>query len=217
MVLYEKMPPYLAEIPYGFKNLWKIAVSEYDLQHKTFNASDIQSIVLNGGNVTVDQLTKLFDFNRDGCSLTLSNSGEGLFVTLTGYDADNNLYSFDSLITQNLEISGVIGVNGDMVDNSNPQQPIINHDDQKLDVTQYNNDQTKVNQQLDNAAAAIEENTTDINSLQSDVITNITVNGSAPVPKKDGTAAITIAALTPEELEEELDKKVDKTAIEDIY
>lgn len=211
MVLYEKMPPYLAEIPYGFKNLWKIAVSEYDLQHKTFNASDIQSIVLNGGNVTVDQLTKLFDFNRDGCSLTLSNSGEGLFVTLTGYDADNNLYSFDSLITQNLEISGVIGVNGDMVDNSNPQQPIINHDDQKLDVTQYNNDQTKVNQQLDNAAAAIEENTTDINSLQSDVITNITVNGSAPVPKEDGTAAITIAALTPEELEEELDKKVDKT------
>ncbi len=211
MVLYEKMPPYLAEIPYGFKNLWKIAVSEYDLQNKTFNASDIQSIVLNGGNVTVDQLTKLFDFNRDGCSLSSTESGEGLFITLTGYNAATNSYSFDSLVAQNLEISGVVSISGDMIDNSNPQQPIVNHDEQKLDVTQYNNDQAKINRQLDNAAAGIETNTTDIAALQADAITNITVNGSAPVPKEDGTAEITIAALTPEELQEALNKKVDKT------
>ena len=76
MVLYEKMPPYLAEIPYGFKNLWKIAVSKYDLQNQTFNAADIQSIILNGSNVTVDQVTKLFDFNRDCSSISLTDSGE---------------------------------------------------------------------------------------------------------------------------------------------
>ena len=210
MVLYEKMPPYLAEIPYGFKNLWKISVDEYDLQNQSFKEENIQSVTLNGSSVTVEQLAALYDFNRDSCSLRSLKADGGLFITLTSYDKENSSYFFDSLVAQNLEISGVLAISGDMVDNSNPQQPVINHDEQKLNISQYEEDQTEIYQQLDNINTVIEDNAADISSLNTNAITNITVNGSEPVPKENGTAEITIAALTPEELEDELNKKVDK-------
>lgn len=39
-MLFEKTranPPYLAEIPYGFKNLWLVTVSGYDVQKSIYS------------------------------------------------------------------------------------------------------------------------------------------------------------------------------------
>lgn len=213
MALYEKrdkMPPHLAEIPYGFKNLWRISVNTYNLQAQSFTASNIQSVILNGSAVDAGQLKQLYDYNRDGCSLSQTGANSGLYVTLTGHDAETDTYSFQTLIEQNLEISGVLGVTGDMVDNTNPQQPVIDHDDQKLDVVQYADDQAALDARLSADEAAIQGSAEDIDALKESAITGVTVNGNA-VPVSSGTAQISIAALTPEELEAALARKVDKT------
>ena len=212
MALYEKrdrMPPYLAEIPYGFKNLWRITVTEYDLQGMTFRASAIQEAVCNGGTVTTAQLRMLYDYNRDGCSLIQSGGGDGMYVTLTGYDVDTDTFAFQTLMRQSLMIDGVLQVTGDMVDNANPQHPVVGHDLQKLDVSVYEKDQEDLNTRLESAESGITANADEIQELKEEAVTSITVNGE-PVTKENGTAQIEIAALTPDELAEALDKKVDK-------
>lgn len=213
MALYEKrrnMPPYLAEIPYGFKNLWRVFVAKYDLHQKSFLASDVGEIYLNGAPVTLSQLRQLFDYNRDGCSLIQAQGGSGIYVTLTAYDKENAAYHFETLIEQSLDIQGVTSVTGDMVDNANPFVPVVLHDEQKLNVSVYDEDQTRVNKQLAGLEETANVHTSEITDLKKTAITNITVNDE-PVSVSNNTANIQIAALTPEQLAEELNKKVDKT------
>lgn len=212
MSLYEKrnkMPPPLAEIPYGFKNLWIISVSTYNLATRSFFTSNILSITLNGGTVSAAQMKQLYDFNRDGCSLSQPGSS-GLYITLTGYDDDEALYNFQVLIEQNLEITGVLGISGDMMDNSDPQRPVVGHDIQKLNVTQYETDQTALEDRLAADEANIQANAGSIIALQQSTIMNIAVNGNA-VPVSDGTAQITIDAASSSDLAGALNTKVDKT------
>ena len=162
-MLFEKTrtnPPYLAEIPYGFKNLWLVTVSAYDVQAQTFSATDVVSVVMNGCTVTADQMRMLFDYNRDGCSLKLSDATRpgGLFVTITHYDAKARMFSFQTLIEQDLTVAtnGILSLNGDMVNNDDPLNPVIDHDDQKLDTDAYFEDQSDTNDRLSKAEAGIE-------------------------------------------------------------
>lgn len=213
MALFEKrhlMPPYLAEIPYGFKNIWQITVSIFDLSTTTFDESAITEIILNGSPVTAQQMEYLFDFNRDYASLRQEGAESGILVTLRGLDEATRVYTFETVVSQSLEIAGVLGVDGDMVDSSNPQRPYINHDVQKLDVTTYTGDQAALNTRLTTDETNIANNSNAIANLTNNAITNITLNGD-PVPKVGGTAAINIAALTPDELASALATKVDKT------
>lgn len=204
------MPPYLAEIPYGFKNIWIITVAQYDLQNRTFQASDIQEVFLNGSTVQPNQLKVLYDYNRDGCSMTQTGAETGIYVTLTGFNKEIETYGFQPLISQSLNILGVTSVQGDMVDNTNVLQPYINHDDEKLDVLQYEADKVETDIRLETAERNIGNNANSITDLRNTTITGIILN-DVDVPISDGVANIEIAALTPEQLEARLLTKVDKT------
>lgn len=213
MALYEKrhkMPPYLAEIPYGFKSLWQITVSAFDLQSETFLASNITDIILNGAAVEAFKLPELYDFNRDIASLVQSGGESGILVTLAKYDKETSTYTFDTLIEQDLSIAGVTSVIGDMVDNSNPQAPVINHDTQKLDVSTYNTDKTALDARLTADEAALGSMAQDVTLIKANAIIGATVNGDTAIVTNN-ILELEIAALTPEELEARLATKVDKT------
>lgn len=212
MALYEKknrMPPWLAEIPYGFKNLWQITVSSYSLADNTFAKSNITKVILNGSEINPEQVLQLYDWSRDGASLAVQNAG-GIYVTLDGYDETTGLYSFTTLIQQDLTVAGVMQVYGDMVDNTDVQRPLVGHDTQKLDVSTYNANQTTLNNRLTADEANISSLQTSVNSLNTNTIQQINLNGT-PVPKTGNTANITIDAITNTQLQQQLATKVDKT------
>ena len=212
MALYEKhrrMPPYLAEIPYGFKNLWLVSVSAYDLGARTFLESSILSVTLNGQPVTAEQMKQLYDYNRDACSLSQSGM-DAVYVTLNAFDQDTVTYTFTVLVEQDLEITGVLSVAGDMVDLTDPLHPIINHDDQKLDANIYEADKTALESRLTADEAQIQTNTDNITALQGGALVGVTVNGE-DVPVNNNIAQITIDNVTSVELDEALALKVDKT------
>ena len=213
MAIYEKrnfMPPYLAEIPYGFKNLWKVVAKTYDMQAKHLHVQNIDAVTLNGHSVTTAQLLTLFDYNRDGCALSQTGGGAGLYITFTAYDADAGVLAFDTLVSQELSFTGVTSVTGDMVDDQDASNPVILHDVQKVDVSAYNADQA----QLGARVGVVEQNTgkltQDVDALQRGAITAISVNGQA-APVAGNTAELTIDAATQEELSAAMAEKVDKT------
>lgn len=84
------MPPYLAEIPYGFKNLWEITVSALTFEPPQIIAENITEVNLNGATVTTQQLITLYDWNRDLCAVHLTG-GDPYLVTLTGYHREGNI------------------------------------------------------------------------------------------------------------------------------
>ena len=100
------MPPYLAEIPYGFKNLWIIRISTYDAENSTFSAALVQGVILNGSDVAVQQMTALYDYNRDVASIHVEAGNARLFVTLTGYA--EGVFSFRELVRSDGGSSGYI-------------------------------------------------------------------------------------------------------------
>ena len=95
MALRERMPPELAEIPYGFKNLWVIRVDTYDIENSTFPETLITGVALNGFEVVVPQMIALYDYNRDPASLHVEADGKRLFVTLTAFA--EGVFSFQEL------------------------------------------------------------------------------------------------------------------------
>ena len=212
MALHEKrhkMPPHLAEIPYGFKNLWIISVSDYNLAEMSFLEANILSVSLNGSAISVAQMKQLYDFNRDGCSLSQPGMG-GLYATITGFDKDTSKYGFHILVEQNLEMNGVLGVSGSMVDNANPMRPHVGHDDTKLDISEYETDQGLLDKRLITNEADIKENASGISNLQDTAITSIMLNGKT-VEVEDGKADIEVDLIDSFDFADGLNAKVDKT------
>lgn len=213
MAIYEKrefMPPYLAEIPYGFKNLWKVTAKAYDIQTKRLSVQNINAVTLNGHSVTLAQLIQLFDYNRDGCALSQSDGGAGLYITFTDYDDDAGVLSFDTIVSQELTFTGVTSVTGDMVDNADESNPVILHDTQKVDVSAYNADQAQLTARVSVSEQDISRLSNNVSGLQRDAITAVRVNGEA-APVTDNTAEITIDAATQQDLSDAVAGKVDKT------
>lgn len=205
-----KMPPYLAEIPYGFKNLWIITVTKIDTDANTIAENDITSVNLNGSDVTVAQMKALFDWNRDAASVTVVN-GNGIYATLTGYHAENATFSYTLLIEQNVEINGVQSITGDMVDNSDPSNPVIKHDDSKLDASIYNNTVPNLVTKTEDLHALTSTHTQEIATLNSETVKSVTLNDGTPVYPIDGNIALDIEGLTPEQIEEALATKINKS------
>lgn len=198
----------MAEIPYGFKNLWQIDVSSYNLATLTFLASNVTSVTLNGNTVSVEQMIQLFDYSRDMAGI-IQPETSGLLITINSYDKETGLFHFVTLVAQDFEITGVLGVSGDMVDNTSPQRPIILHDVQKLDVAQYQSDTSSLNARLTIDEQNIQTNSDSIANLQSSVITAINVNG-VPATVSQNQASISFDVVGHTELTNELNKKVDK-------
>ena len=205
-----KMPPYLAEIPYGFKNLWRITATKIDTATHTIAENAITSVNLNGSDVTVSQMKALFDWNRDAASVSSVN-GNGIYTTLTGYNEETSVFSYTLLIEQNVEINGVQSISGDMVDDSDPSNPIINHDVSKLDASIYNNTVPNLVTEIDDLQSLTQKHTQDIALLNSETVKSVTLNGGTPVYPVDGNIALDIEGLTPEQIEEALDAKIDKS------
>ncbi len=210
----EKLPlearPFIqGEVPYGFKQLWKIDVTGYDLTTTTFPFINIIRVILNGSEVTPDQMIQLMDYTRDVVSLTTAGAN-GLMVSIDSYDADAGIFKFSILAEQTLDIQGVIGVTGDMVDNTDPTRPHINHDTQKLDVSQYQVDQAALDARLlaDEDDIATLQN--QVEGLESGALSGIDLNGTG-VPVVNNRAQLNIDYVDTPTYTAGMAGKVDKT------
>lgn len=206
----KRMPPYLAEIPYGFKNLWKIEASVIDELNNAIAEENITFVSLNGSSVTVAQLKALYDWNRDAASLEVSN-GNGLFITLTGYDKETALFTYDQLISQNVEVNGVVSITGDMVDNTNPSAPVVNHDTTKLDASVYNGVVPGLVNSVDTLNNTVDTLKNTVNTLNTSAVTSVTLNNGTPVYPVNGNIDLEIEGMTPEQIQTALDAKIDKS------
>lgn len=205
-----KMPPYLAEIPYGFKNLWRITVSAFSLDPPTVNAANITAINLNGGEVTFPQLLQLYDYNRDISSISQAD-GAGILATLASFDEDTQIISYQPLVQQDISITGITSVTGDMVDNSSPQNPVVGHDAQKLDVTDYEADKAITDGAISALQLAQGADASAIAALQNNMVQGATVNGGEIIRPVAGILPITVEQLLPEDVRDAIAAKVDKT------
>ncbi len=213
-MIYEKLPldcrPFIhGEVPYGFKQLWKIDVADYDLASTTFPVTNINRVILNGHEVSVDQMIQLMDYTRDLSSLT-SAGANGLMVSIDSYNSDTGVFTFSVLAEQTLDITGVLGVTGDMVDNTDPTRPVVMHDTQKLDVTQYATDMGTLETRLVGDEDDILQLQNQVNGLEVGALSGIDLNGMG-VPVLDNRAQLTIDYVSTTDFGTALNTKVDKT------
>ncbi len=120
----------MKRVQQGYKNLWIITLKKFG-SGNYFSASDIAGITLNGAAVTTGRLDYLYDYSRDICALSVSGVNS-LLVTITGRAEGG--YSYQNLLGDNAAVSGVIRVDGALVDNADPRNPRILQDDTKADV-----------------------------------------------------------------------------------
>ncbi len=115
-MIYEKLPLHwrnryggpMSEIPYGFKNLWQIKVTDYSGITNTFTYDEITGVTLNGESVSADQLVQLFDYNRDLASIIRAVETSGLLITLSDYDPETKVFTMVPMIQQTLQFNGVV-------------------------------------------------------------------------------------------------------------
>ncbi len=102
-----------------------------------------------------------------------------------------------------------------MVDNTDPLNPVIKHDDQKLDVTTYAADQQLLEARLGEDEQDIADLQSQVGDLQTNGLTGVDWNGT-PVPVVNNHAQITNDSPTAQQFQDALDLKVDKAIAQSV-
>lgn len=199
------------EIPYGFKNTWIIDVEAINITDFTFIASEVLSILRNNYPTTEAQMREMYDYGRDYASLRSESTGS-LLVAINEYDVETGLYRFVQIAQQTTNLEGILSLRGegDIVDNTDPNNPIVRHDSTKLDVTQYDSDQQLLANRITIDETNISNNANAISQLQSGKLSGVTFNG-VPADVTNNVADIVADVVYNDTFEAGLSEKVDKT------